>query len=102
MNAPQALLPASATLDLKRIAEIRQEATQQGVSLVSLLADKLGGNRLQAQAELAHALKVVRAAELNLSAGVGAFTVDGRLVDGPFITEAKNLLALASRLGLTP
>ena len=57
---------------------------------------------MPSQAELAHALKVVRAAELNLSAGVGAFTVDGRLVDGPFITEAKNLLALASRLGLTP
>ena len=57
---------------------------------------------MPSKAELAHALKVVRAAEINLGAGVGAFTVDGRLVDGPFITEAKNLLALATRLGLTP
>ena len=56
---------------------------------------------MPSQAELAHALKVVCAAELNLSAGVGAFTVDGRLVDGPFITEARNLVALAKRLGLT-
>jgi citrate lyase subunit beta/citryl-CoA lyase len=47
-------------------------------------------------------MKVVRAAEINLDAGVGAFTVDGRLVDGPFITESKNLLALATRLGITP
>jgi citrate lyase subunit beta/citryl-CoA lyase len=57
---------------------------------------------MPSKAELAHALKVVRAAEINLGAGVGAFTVDGRLVDGPFITEAKNLLALATRLGLKP
>jgi citrate lyase subunit beta/citryl-CoA lyase len=57
---------------------------------------------MPSKAELAHALKVVRAAETNLGAGVGAFTVDGRLVDGPFITEAKNLLALATRLGLKP
>jgi citrate lyase subunit beta/citryl-CoA lyase len=57
---------------------------------------------MPSKAELAHALKVVRAAEINLGAGVGAFTVDGRLVDGPFITEAKNLLALATRLGLIP
>jgi len=54
------------------------------------------------EAELAHALKVMHAAEINLGKGIGAFTVDGRLVDGPFITEAKNLLALATRLGWTP
>jgi citrate lyase subunit beta/citryl-CoA lyase len=57
---------------------------------------------MPSKAELAHAMKVVRAAEINLDAGVGAFTVDGRLVDGPFITESKNLLALATRLGITP
>jgi citrate lyase subunit beta/citryl-CoA lyase len=57
---------------------------------------------MPSKAELAYAMKVVRAAEINLDAGVGAFTVDGRLVDGPFITESKNLLALATRLGITP
>lgn len=50
--------------------------------------------------ELAHALKVVQAAEAHLRAGVGAFSVDGRLVDGPFITEAQQLVALGTRLGL--
>ncbi|MEI7784649.1 MAG: CoA ester lyase [Betaproteobacteria bacterium] len=51
-------------------------------------------------AELEQALKVVRACEQNLAAGVGAFSVDGRLVDGPFITEAQALVALGRRLGL--
>jgi len=51
--------------------------------------------------EIAHAARVVSAAEKNLNAGVGAFSVDGRLVDGPFITEARNLLSLAHKLGLT-
>lgn len=53
-------------------------------------------------AEVAHALHVVQAAERQLGQGVGAFTVDGRLVDGPFIEQARQLVALARRLGLTP
>ena len=52
------------------------------------------------QAELAHALKVVHAAQAHLRSGVGAFSVDGRLVDGPFIDEAHKLVALATRLGM--
>lgn len=52
-------------------------------------------------AEVAHALRVVTAAAEHLARGVGAFTVDGRLVDGPFITQAERLLALARRLGMT-
>jgi len=31
---------------------------------------------------------------------VGAFVVDGRLVDGPFITRAEHVVSLARRLGL--
>ena len=53
-------------------------------------------------AEVAHALRVVQAAEQQLGQGVGAFTVDGRLVDGPFIHQAQQLVALARRLGLAP
>ena len=52
------------------------------------------------EAEIAHALKVVEAATEHLGRGVGAFTVDGRLVDGPFITRAEHLVALARRLGI--
>lgn len=51
-------------------------------------------------AEIAHALRVVDAAAAHLGRGVGAFAVDGRLVDGPFITQAEELLALARRLGM--
>jgi citrate lyase subunit beta / citryl-CoA lyase len=53
-------------------------------------------------AEIDHALRVAKAAEESLGRGVGAFVVDGRLVDGPFITQAENTLAIARRLGLLP
>ncbi len=52
------------------------------------------------QADVEHALRVVQAARESLAQGVGAFVVDGRLVDGPFITRAEHLVALARRLGL--
>ena len=51
-------------------------------------------------AEVGHALRVVQAAQDSLGRGVGAFVVDGRLVDGPFITQAEHTVALARRLGL--
>lgn len=53
-------------------------------------------------AEVAHALRVVQAAQENLSKGTGAFVVDGRLVDGPFITSAQLLLDRARRAGMIP
>jgi citrate lyase subunit beta/citryl-CoA lyase len=52
------------------------------------------------EAEVAHALRVVDAARDALSRGVGAFVVDGRLVDGPFIVRAEQVVALARRAGL--
>ena len=51
-------------------------------------------------AEIAHSLKVVRAAVDAKAKGIGAFTVDGRMVDGPFIRRAQQILALARRLKL--
>lgn len=53
-------------------------------------------------ADITHALRVVEAARDHLGRGIGAFTVDGRLVDGPFITQAERLVALARRLRLIP
>jgi citrate lyase subunit beta / citryl-CoA lyase len=50
--------------------------------------------------DVAHALRVVQAARYYLAAGTGAFSVDGRLVDGPFITQAERLVSLARRLGM--
>ena len=49
---------------------------------------------------IAHAVRVLEATTQKLSEGVGAFVVDGRLIDGPFITEAEHTVALARRLGL--
>jgi citrate lyase subunit beta / citryl-CoA lyase len=51
-------------------------------------------------AEIAHSLKVVEAAREASRRGVGAFTVDGRMVDAPFVRRAEQVLALALRLGL--
>jgi len=51
-------------------------------------------------AEIAHSLKVVEAAETAAAKGVGAFTVNGKMVDGPFVRRAEAILALARKLGL--
>ena len=51
-------------------------------------------------AEIAHSLKVVEAAADAKAKGVGAFTVNGRMVDAPFIRRAEQVLSLARRLNL--
>lgn len=51
-------------------------------------------------AEIAHSLRVVEAAAEAKARGVGAFTVNGRMVDAPFIRRAEEVLAVARRLGL--
>jgi citrate lyase subunit beta/citryl-CoA lyase len=50
--------------------------------------------------EIAHSLRVVEAARVAAEKGVGAFTVDGRMVDAPFIRRAEQILSVARRLGL--
>ncbi|WP_459615854.1 HpcH/HpaI aldolase/citrate lyase family protein [Bordetella sp. 2513F-2] len=54
------------------------------------------------QEEIAHALRVVQAAQDAETRGVGAYVVDGRMVDGPFVRRAQAIVALARRLGLLP
>jgi citrate lyase beta subunit len=51
-------------------------------------------------AEIAHSLQVVAAAREALSRGVGAFTVNGKMVDAPFIRRAEAILELARKLKL--
>jgi len=53
-------------------------------------------------AEISHSLKVVEAARDAAARGVGAFTVNGRMVDAPFVRRAESILALARRLELIP
>ena len=50
--------------------------------------------------EIAHALKVSRAAAE--AGGKGAYLVDGRMVDRPFLQRARAVIEMAERLGLLP
>jgi len=52
--------------------------------------------------EIAHALRVVEASRQATAKGIGAYVVDGRMVDAPFVQRAENVVALAGRLGLLP
>ncbi|XAH21261.1 CoA ester lyase [Xylophilus sp. GW821-FHT01B05] len=51
-------------------------------------------------AEIAHALKVLEAADAADAGGVGAWVVDGRMIDAPFLARARAIAASARRLGL--
>jgi len=51
-------------------------------------------------AELASALKVVSAAARADADGVGAYVVDGKMVDRPFVLRAQAIVAQAQALGL--
>jgi citrate lyase subunit beta/citryl-CoA lyase len=50
--------------------------------------------------EIAHARRVVAAADAAEASGVGAYTVDGHMVDAPFVLRARAIVASAQRLGL--
>lgn len=53
-------------------------------------------------AEIAHAVRVTRAATAADASGTGAFLVDGRMIDKPFLQRARVVVAIAERLGLLP
>jgi citrate lyase subunit beta/citryl-CoA lyase len=49
------------------------------------------------EAEISFARRVVEAAERAEQTGAGAFTVDGRMIDAPFIKRARAVIAIASQ-----
>jgi len=51
--------------------------------------------------QIAHALRIVEAAAKAAAAGIGAYLVDGQMVDGPFVRSAQALLSQARSAGLT-
>lgn len=53
-------------------------------------------------AEITHAVKVMTAAVEADGAGRGAYMVDGRMIDPPFVRRAEAIVAAARRLGLLP
>ena len=50
--------------------------------------------------EIAHALRVTQAALGAEQRGAGAYVVDGRMIDAPFLRRAQNIVAAAKQLGL--
>jgi citrate lyase beta subunit len=52
--------------------------------------------------EIAHASKVVEAAADADARGLGAYIVDGRMIDAPFVRRAQAIVAAARRLALLP
>jgi citrate lyase subunit beta/citryl-CoA lyase len=50
--------------------------------------------------EIAHSLQVVQAAAEADARGVGAYMVDGRMVDVPFVRRAQAIVAQARQLGI--
>jgi citrate lyase subunit beta/citryl-CoA lyase len=50
--------------------------------------------------EIAHARRLVAAADDAEARGIGAYTVDGHMVDAPFVNRARTVLATARRLGM--
>jgi citrate lyase subunit beta/citryl-CoA lyase len=53
-------------------------------------------------AEFSLSLRVVEAARVAAARGVGAFTVNGKMVDAPFVRRAEAILAMARKLQLIP
>lgn len=49
---------------------------------------------------VAWARRVVEASERNAEEGIGAFVVDGKVVDQPVIKEAKRILGEAEKAGM--
>jgi citrate lyase subunit beta/citryl-CoA lyase len=50
--------------------------------------------------EIVHALRVVEAAREADANGIGAYVVDGKMIDPPFVERARALVRDAARLGL--
>jgi len=53
-------------------------------------------------AEIAHALKVIEATRDADAKGIGAYVVDGKMIDIPFVIRARAIVASARSLGLLP
>lgn len=51
-------------------------------------------------AEIAHALKVVASIGQAAAKGLGAYVIDGKMIDEPFIRRAQAIVAQAGQLGL--
>jgi len=97
----------SAMADVKNVAFLREEAeTARRLGFLGKSAIHpsqvavINAVFRPTEAEIAHSLKVVASATENAAKGVGAWTVDGKMIDAPFVARAQAVLAVARRLGL--
>lgn len=97
----------SAMADVKNVAFLREEA-ETARRLGFLGKSAIHPSQVAVinevfrptDAEIAHSLKVVASAKENADKGVGAWTVDGKMIDAPFVARARAVLGVARRLGL--
>ena len=52
------------------------------------------------QKQIAYAEKLVRGCQAQADAGIGVYTVDGKMVDIPFFEDAKRIIRLAKACGV--
>ena len=50
--------------------------------------------------EIAHSLRILDAAQAASAHSVGAYVVDGRMIDPPFFARAQKIVATARQMGL--
>lgn len=99
----------SAMADVNNVAFLEQEAaTARRLGFVGKSAIHpsqvavINGIFRPTEAEIAHSLKVVASAEDAAARGVGAWVVDGKMIDAPFVARARAVLDTAAKLGLLP
>jgi citrate lyase subunit beta/citryl-CoA lyase len=97
----------SAVADVKNVEFLKQEAdTARRLGYVGKSAIHpsqvaiINAAFRPSDAEIAHSLKVVASARKAAADGVGAWTVDGKMIDAPFVARAEAILRLAKKLNL--
>jgi citrate lyase subunit beta / citryl-CoA lyase len=84
-----------------REAEVARRLGYMGKSCIHPSQIATANSAFQpSSAEIAFAAKVVAAEREATAKGIGAYLVDGRMVDAPFARRAHAVLELAERLGL--
>jgi citrate lyase subunit beta/citryl-CoA lyase len=97
----------SAMADVKNVEFLKQEAeTARRLGYIGKSAihpsqvEVINAVFRPTDAEIAHSLKVVASAREAAAKGVGAWTVDGKMIDAPFVARAEGILRIAKKLGL--
>ena len=111
MAAGEAGVPAwdSAFADFSDLDALRAEAElarRMGFAGKSCIHPRQVGTVNEAfrpsDEEIAHSVKVVDSVDAAGANAVGAWVVDGKMIDAPFVKRARAVVATAKKLGLLP